>query len=335
MEILERYVAVDNKCAWPNLTLMPDGALVATIFGEPTHGRWEGDAECWVSRDDGRVWSFLGVPAPHKKGTNRMNVAAGLTRSGVFVVLCSGYTNIPPRPPLGEPGELYEGTGLEPWVCRSEDGGKSWTQTRGLTIPSQLSHAVPFGDIIQLTDNHLAVSCYSLHSDDKDRCSAWIFFSEDDGRTWGNSCPIAVGNYDETGLLYLGDGRLLAASRTNCPHPLLEIFVSEDNGQTWTCRGPVSLPGQIPAHLCRLKDGRILLSYGVRNPGMLGVCARVSCDGSLTWSAPLVLFSTDYVDGGYPSSVQMGDGTIVTAYYCASIPMHRRYHMGIVRWKLD
>ena len=26
MDILERYVAIDNKCAWPNLTLMPDGS---------------------------------------------------------------------------------------------------------------------------------------------------------------------------------------------------------------------------------------------------------------------------------------------------------------------
>jgi hypothetical protein len=40
-------------------------------------------------------------------------------------------------------------------------------------------------------------------------------------------------------------------------------------------------------------------------------------------------------DGGYPSSVQLKDGTIVTAYYCQRIPMHQRYHMGVVRWRVS
>ncbi len=41
MENLERYIAIDNKCAWPNLTLLSDGSIVATIFGEPCHQLWE------------------------------------------------------------------------------------------------------------------------------------------------------------------------------------------------------------------------------------------------------------------------------------------------------
>ena len=31
----ERYIGVDNVCAWPNLTSMPDGAIIATIFNQP------------------------------------------------------------------------------------------------------------------------------------------------------------------------------------------------------------------------------------------------------------------------------------------------------------
>ena len=40
------YVAIDNVCAWPNLTLMPNGEIAAVIFNEPCHGTWEGDVEC-------------------------------------------------------------------------------------------------------------------------------------------------------------------------------------------------------------------------------------------------------------------------------------------------
>ena len=56
MRNLESYIAIDNVCAWPKLTPMPDGSIAAVIFNQPTHGRWQGDVECWGSRDDGRTW---------------------------------------------------------------------------------------------------------------------------------------------------------------------------------------------------------------------------------------------------------------------------------------
>ena len=83
---MEKYIAIDNVCAWPNLTRMPDGAIIATIFNQPTHGGWEGDVECWASEDEGRMWQLRGTPAPHQPGTNRMNVAAGLANDDSLVV---------------------------------------------------------------------------------------------------------------------------------------------------------------------------------------------------------------------------------------------------------
>ena len=32
-------VAVDNVCAWPNLTVMADGTIIATLFNKPKIGR--------------------------------------------------------------------------------------------------------------------------------------------------------------------------------------------------------------------------------------------------------------------------------------------------------
>ncbi len=34
--IMEHYIAIDNVCAWPNLTRMPDGAIIATISANRT-----------------------------------------------------------------------------------------------------------------------------------------------------------------------------------------------------------------------------------------------------------------------------------------------------------
>jgi hypothetical protein len=333
MDDLERYVAVDNKCAWPNLTLMPDDSIVATIFGQPCHGTCEGSAECWTSRDGGRIWTLSGVPAPHAPGTYRANVAAGLAPSGALIVLCDG-------------GRVNPATGdhtccLAPLVCRSNDGGKTWARAETMKLPAGVGKIIPFGDIVLLPGRRLAASGYESRSSDT-RNTAWVFFSDDDGRTWGDPRVIGADDYNETTLLVTQDGRLLAASRT-LHHEHTEIFASSDAGVTWKRLGPVSLPKECPAHLFSLQDGSILLTYGVRLRGMLGVSARLSRDGGVTWDAPRVLFNTTVrasstspggVDGGYPSSVQLRDGTIVTAYYCQRIPMHQRYHMGVVRWRV-
>ena len=39
-------------------------------------------------------------------------------------------------------------------------------------------------------------------------------------------------------------------------------------------------------------------------------------------------------DGGYPSTVVLEDGLLVTAYYSRGMPSHNRYHVGVVRWRL-
>ena len=51
---MERYIAVDNVCAWPNLTRMPNGDIIATIFNQSCPGRWAGDG-VGVEQPGGRV----------------------------------------------------------------------------------------------------------------------------------------------------------------------------------------------------------------------------------------------------------------------------------------
>ena len=113
------YMAVDNVCAWPNLTVMPDGAIVATIYSLPSHGGGEGDAQCWAGTDQGKTWTLRGTPAKHEPGTCRMNLAAGLARNDDLVVLCSGWD----KRDMSAPRHARI---LKPWICRSSDGGRTW-----------------------------------------------------------------------------------------------------------------------------------------------------------------------------------------------------------------
>ena len=48
-------VAVDNVWAWLNLTVLRDGAIVATIHNQPSHLKLPADVDCWDSRTRGRA----------------------------------------------------------------------------------------------------------------------------------------------------------------------------------------------------------------------------------------------------------------------------------------
>ena len=335
LNMAERYIAVDNVCAWPNLTQMPDGKIVATIFNQPTHGGWEGDVECWVSADEGRIWRLGGIPAPHEPGTNRMNVAAGCGHDGALLVLASGWSR---RNPPGAYSSPVEGEILPIWVCRSEDGGKNWDRTGSIVPPplEKVDRIMPYGDIVRLPNGVLGVCVYSWSFSSPNECNVYFYTSHDGGRTWNVRGIVREDNTNETTPLCLPDGRLLAVARTQ-DNGHLELFNSSDGGATWIPSGPVTLGSQHPGHLLRLKDGRLLLSYGIRSKGLTGIGARFSMDEGKTWDSPRVIvsFETAPRDCGYPSSVEVNDGTIVTAYYCEGIPAHQRYHMGVVRWKPD
>ena len=328
---MERYIAIDNVCAWPNLTKAPDGAVIATIFNQPCHGLWEGNVECWAGEDGGRTWHLRGTPAPHEPGTNRMNVAAGLAANGDLIVIASGWTH---RPRRGEGTADHGGDArpLLPWVCRSTDGGRTWVRTETLAPPADRSaRIIPFGDVVRLQDGTLGVCIYSWQPPDENNC--YFYSSADDGRTWSMRGVIQESNINETAPLVLANGDLLACSRT-LDDQHLELFRSTDHGRTWRREQAVSQAMQHPAHLLNLADGRILLTYGDRRDGHQGIEVRISDDAGHTWDAPQRLVELEPADLGYPATVQSDDGTLVTAWYCSGIASHQRYHMGVAVWEV-
>jgi hypothetical protein len=261
-----------------------------------------------------------------------MNVAAGLAKNGDLLVLCSGWTDVkqPQRPKQA----AFRDDILSPWVCRSADGGSTWTQIKDFPAPDAgWSHYIPFGDIKVGEDGALHVSCYGGEFTDPAASTktkgyrSWHFRSDDDGQTWKRTGTIhPTGN--ETTLLHLGGRRWMAAARERA----MDLFVSEDDGLTWSAPNRVTAPNEINAHLLRLKDGRILLAYGSRVKGQFGVLAKLTGDEGKTWSAPVRIAATLESDCGYPSTVQRPDGKLVTAWYSKTSENHQRYHMGVAVW---
>jgi hypothetical protein len=108
----------------------------------------------------------------------------------------------------------------------------------------------------------------------------------------------------------------------------IDLYGSDDNGASWSFLNrpvPATGVGGNPPTLMRLHDGRLCLTYGFRD-APYKMCARLSADDGFTWSEEVVLRSGGgNHDIGYPRTVQLSDGAIVTCYYWTDTPEGDRY----------
>ena len=97
----------------------------------------------------------------------------------------------------------------------------------------------------------------------------------------------------------------------------IDAYLSRDNGLSWRYVGdPAPTAGEgNPPHLVKLVDGRLCLTYGLR-AAPYEIHARLSDDRGLTWSEPFLIRGDGAGrDLGYPRTVQLPNGNLVTIYY--------------------
>ena len=325
---------------------MPDGTIAAIIYNKPSHGATEGEVDCYTSKDGGITWKFTGRPLEHDPETAPQHAAVGLSHDGSLIVLLSGYS-----------GKNLRENILPIVVCRSQDGGETWERNGSIVLPEGITDLYPFGKVVIADDKTLIGTIYAWDIEENGiggQSRSYLFYSYDDGRTWGN--PTIIGesghkpgeyglysNFSETRVLPLRPERWLAVTRrsTGGNNSDLELLISENKGKTW--KVPDNMVGwgitgylEHPGHLLKLNDGRILLTYGIRWSER-GIGARISNDEGRTWGPPMIVFQYGYEMkdwGGYPSSVQLEDGTIVTVYYDGANRLHSTYYMGALRWRV-
>jgi hypothetical protein len=90
---------------------------------------------------------------------------------------------------------------------------------------------------------------------------------------------------------------------------------SADEGRTWSAPLQITADSEHPADLIQLHDGRVLMVFGERNAPR-GIHAMISRDGR-SWSASQIVLADDAPnnDCGYPSSVEVDAGKVLTLYY--------------------
>ena len=211
----------------------------------------------------------------------------------------------------------------QPTVTISHDGGRNWEERPIEGLPKFSHYAAWFRKGLVLPDGTALGAIYGVIRGEK-KVDTWrtggthALRSNDKGETWQISPlahdPTGKHSFNETDLLLLPSGRILALIRGGGEAHLYQSY-SDDGGESWSSPIPTPISGS-PANLLRLKSGNILCVYRhVGYPeGYRGVLSR---DEGKTWEvANEKIICDDTLPGlvGYPSSVQLDDGTIFTLY---------------------
>lgn len=351
---------LDLYHGWPTVVRRQNGELWLTWSGgRESHVCPFGQVCAMTSRDDGKTWTFPRVlldSATDDRDSGVLETAKGTLLATTFTSLAyedsfkkatmmaehtdKGWVSktMPPEryarwkaahERLNDEERKAE---LGEWVIRSTDGGKTWSPR----IPTIVNS--PHGPI-QLKDGRLLYLGKQLWTGEKKIGAAE---SKDDGLTWQllSEIPTRPGDEVPKGLHELhaveaADGTIIAQIRNHNPANKGETLQSEskDGGKTWSLPHSIGVWG-LPSHLLKLRDGRLVMTYGHRRPPF-GNQARLSTDNGQTWSDAIIL-SGDGAGGdlGYPSTVELGDGRLLTVWY-EKMKEHPHAVLRQAIWKLN
>jgi predicted neuraminidase len=144
--------------------------------------------------------------------------------------------------------------------------------------------------------------------------------TDDGGRTWTASEPIAGAGSIQPSVVRKNDGTLVAYLRDNGPAPKrAHLAFSRDDGVSWTLARDSDLPNPgTSIEVVRLRNGHWLAVYNDLEQGRHSLVAALSEDEGATWRA------RRHLDGNpsqpspnqyhYPSVIQTRDGAIHVTY---------------------
>ncbi len=338
-----------NYFGWPTVARMDDGTLIVGASGfRAGHVCPFGRSVLWRSSDNGRSWSSPEIVNDSPIDDRDLGVTP--LRDGKFLIswfTCDTRFFYPGGDPIEHPWNFRPV--LQSWneetvaanlgsfvrVCNA-DG--SWNAPVPVKVssphgPIRLANGklLYLGAIFGTTDAdgklHFSMQSY------RSKCLQALE-SSDDGATWqelGIIKPVHPdSDFCEPDVVELPSGRLIGAIRDEADFSMWQIE-SDDGGRNWSTPHRI-LPFGAPPHLLRHSSGVLVLAYGYRRPEF-SERVMLSYDDGQSWDADWVLCDAPFVDMGYPSSVELPDGSILTVYY-QSLDIGTPCAIRATRWEL-
>ena len=345
----------DIYFGWPTIAVTADGELIVVVSGgREAHLCPFGRIDMLRSRDNGQTWTWPQTLSDSPLDDRDPGILV-TDKGTILVTWFTsiehyGYVLDPELDRrsrgekemsderfdrwmrvIGRIGEQERIRELGSWILRSTDDGVNWEARR--RIPVNANHGpfqtrsgrILYPGVEMFTDERAEFFAQEKAAGAKanpsgNRVSVW--YSDDDGQNWAflSAIPTREGDdpylYHELHGVEAEDGTIIVQMRNHNERDNLQTLQCEstDGGKTWTVPRAIGVRGY-PSHLLRLADGRLLMSYGCRIESM-GQYARVSDDCGQSWSEPMYLGPNSVsADLGYPSTVQLSDGSLITIWY--------------------
>ena len=351
------YKEADRYCSFPHVSVLPNGNLAvvyrkaskfssdAAKAGVATHHDPGSSIEMIESFDMGETWDVKNSRTIYdtQYGVNdpALTILSDDSILVRFVVLDIRKTSEMSHQPnkifshRTEHGLVTSVVGN--MVLRSFDSGESWVEIGVENVP-EIGASCSRDPIVEMNDGSWLMPVYTGAPQRSD--IAWIVRSMDQGKHWceprrimsdeaGKYSQLQGVNYNETSLLDLGAGQLIAMVRGDGAfHTTGEEFMpvggvgslfmarSYDSGMSWSSPQVTGIWGQ-PGSLLQLNNGNILCTYGYRRDPF-GVRCCISKDDGHTWDIDNEIIIRDdnpIWDCGYPFTIELESGVLFTIYY--------------------
>jgi len=334
IEILGTGRMDERDSAFPQAVQLLSGDILCSFSvggGPNVHGGTD-----WVrSTDGGETWTLEGAilpPTTEPDTTNALKLNLSADGKTIYAYGARYYR---------EPGQKFGEGRNEPILCRSTDGGHTWSAPQIIPMPCDCALEISHG-MLALFPGRLLAPAATLPSQDRLGEQVLAAISDDGGNTWPAHATVFEDHnkrygYFEQKLAEVASGRVMAVCWTVTFGDVVDqpnsFTISNDNGSTWGPARSTGIQGQtmtpIPLggdrlmvlYNCRYGDQGIIMTlvtfteetWTVHYEGMM-YDARAKRERPENLDTGVQEFETFAF--GFPTAIRLQDGTYLATHWC-------------------